>query len=128
MPAEDKEDISIKILLKVNVTNHGLADQVHDDILLKIHNNKFNLLKSNDNSLYTSSRPQSLVQMSSDDDQFSQNYYINGLKAHSSLIIEIPVYLSKRLHADFRGPLESTFTYNEFTTSVKPKHQVIVFD
>ena len=68
VPAEDKEDISIKILLKVNVTNHGLADQVHDDILLKIHNNKFNLLKSNDNSLYTSSRPQSLVQMTSDDD------------------------------------------------------------
>ena len=69
MMGEEKDyEITSKILLKLNVTNHGLADQVHDDILLKIHNKNFLLLQSDDGSLYKKSRPQSLVQMSSEDD------------------------------------------------------------
>ena len=31
-------------------------------------------------------------------------------------------------YKDFKGPLETTVTYNEFTTSTKSKNKVLVFD
>ena len=66
---------------------------------------------------------------STPEDAFSKSYYINGLKAHSSTIVEIPVFL-KNINdfKNFSGPLETTVTFNEFTTSIKPKHAVIVFN
>ena len=40
------------VTLKLNVTNHGLSDQVHDDIALFMHNKQFKLKLSDNGSLY----------------------------------------------------------------------------
>ena len=128
------QKVSNKILLKLNVTNHGLSDQVHDDIALYIHNKNFKLLKPDDGSLYQTQKPMSLVQVEKTKGaEFAQEYYLNGIKAHSSKVFEIPIYLmdpaeKHGFYDNFTGALETTVTYNEFTTSSKPKNAVLVFN
>lgn len=57
IPKNDGAEVVSKIMLKLNVTNHGLSNQVHDDIMLKIHNMNFMLLSEDDGSLYEKSKP-----------------------------------------------------------------------
>lgn len=58
------QHLTRKAVLKLNVTNHGLSDQIHDDIKVRIHNNNFLLRQSQDGSNYKNhvALPQSIVQ------------------------------------------------------------------
>lgn len=49
--------VNNKAVIRLNVTNHGMSDQIHDDIKLRIHNANFLLSKSDDGSLYQKSQP-----------------------------------------------------------------------
>ena len=59
-------------------------------------------------------------------------FFLNGLKARSSKVFEIPVYLVspkgyKHFYDQFSGPLQTTFEFKEFVTSTKSKYEVLSF-
>jgi hypothetical protein len=58
------QHLTRKAVLRLNVTNHGLSDQIHDDMKVRIHNNNMLLKQANDGSNYKNhvAMPQSLIQ------------------------------------------------------------------
>ena len=62
----------------------------------------------------------------------TKEFYINGLKARSSQVVEIPVLLRDPqslagFYKNFNGSLETTIQYNEFATSTVAKNAILVF-
>ena len=125
-----------------------MSDQIHDDIKLRIHNANFLLAKSDDNSLYQKKGDmysESLVQVDMESEleqelmeqfgraDYTPEYQINGLKARSSMIVDIPIFLRdpenlNGFYDHFNGALETTVSYAEFATSTDTKHKVLVFN
>lgn len=58
------QHLTRKAILRLNVTNHGLSDQIHDDMKVRIHNNNLLLKEADDGSNYKNhvALPQSMVQ------------------------------------------------------------------
>jgi hypothetical protein len=87
-------------VLFLNVTNHGLSDQIQSDFKIKINNYKFRVINSNEQdytkmsrSMFTRMKNQ-LAQATTHlfyNNKSKNYYYLNGLKARSSKIFEIPV-------------------------------------
>jgi hypothetical protein len=132
--------------LYINVTNHGLSDQVHDDIKILINNKNVRVLSNGKQD-----RVHSLLQTDSDNQssldnletygkdvlQKSQpktNYiYLNGLKRRTSSVLEIPVLLVDprgfaKFYDAYSGSIETNVEYHEFLTSTSPKNEIVSFN
>lgn len=82
------------------MTNHGLSDQIHDDIKIKIGNLQLAVSKSMRKSqlenvfLESPSNRNSKYKVLQNDLKDVNFFYINGLKARSTKTIAIPVKLT----------------------------------
>jgi hypothetical protein len=75
-----------QILLHMEVTNHGLSDQIHVDFPFSIRN--YQMATANNNALAHLAK-----EAGSKPDE--DTYYINGLKARSKQIVKIPINMKK---------------------------------
>jgi hypothetical protein len=67
-----------------------------------------------------------------DGQPLTKDFFVNGLKARSSKVVEIPVLLRDPqslagFYKNFNGSLETTIQYNEFATSTVAKNAILVF-
>lgn len=129
-----------KALLLLNVTNHGLSDQIHDDQKIRINNKNLKVdLHHNGGppEFYEQVVSQRMATVRSASVLGVQEphynfFFLNGLKARSSKVFEIPVYLVspkgyKHFYEQFTGPLQTTFEFKEFVTSTNSKYEVLSF-
>ena len=120
----------------VNITNHGLSDQIHDNIRLRIINANFHIAtKKNgaDGDVLGPNLIQEDPQLLGPPPNKVNYYYVNGLKARSSKIEAIPIYLEnpeelKNFYDHYNGTLETSIEYPEFSTSTHAKNEMLIFD
>ena len=111
---EEAEKYDQRILLHLEVTNHGSSDQIHSDFLIRLENEKFRIVNSN--TEYDQIPPWF---RNSDMKNEINNFYLNGFKKRSKQVVQIPVDLAKEdgkenFYHGYSGNLETVVRYHEF--------------
>ena len=130
-------------VVSLNVSNHGLSDQIRDDVSVRFENRNFHIPDDENGSLHHKLSHSALIQrrqhayrahaqamfeqdILNTQDASRNRFYLNGLKAQSSKVFDVTIHLKEPKQLDhfydhFTGSLESIVEFDEFATSVKPK-------
>lgn len=126
-------------VLFINVTNHGLSDQIHDDIRLRIDNVNMLIDPERNGRLDPTTEVALGERRHLKGNNLGQNppksnfFFVNGLEKRSSKVFQIPIYLRDpqgypNFYRTFKGALETNIEYHEFATSSTAKNIILSFN